>query len=177
MNVCECDCKPQVQQMLALNTDVCMCVRLNSQLFNTRVDVCVYDFFLIIIENCICWCLSKQLRKRYLCHKWAQWTNHKQPYRVRTDINSNNRYQRDEIWSATSVCVAISIHHFVVLSEHPRASVITDIRMKEVKSRAESVMEQQFTRLDKGSRISVTGSGGSKERSAIYVKKKRFWET
>lgn len=51
--------------------------------------------------------------------------------------------------------------------------MITDIRMKEVKSRAESVMEQQFTRLDKGSRISVTGSGGSKERSAIYVKKKK----
>lgn len=53
--------------------------------------------------------------------------------------------------------------------------MITDIRMKEVKSRAESVIEQPFTGgstrvlQDKG----VTGFRGSKERSTIYVKKKK----
>lgn len=60
---------------------------------------------------------------------------------------SNNRYQRGEISSATSVCAATSIHHCVVLSEHPGASVITDIRMKEVKSRAEQPLTGGSTRV------------------------------
>lgn len=37
--------------MHVLNTDVCMCVRLNSQLYDTKVGMCVYDFFLIIIRD------------------------------------------------------------------------------------------------------------------------------
>lgn len=53
--------------------------------------------------------------------------------------------------------------------------MITDIRMKEVKSRAESVMEQPFTGgLTRVSRGSVTRFRGSKERSTIYVKKKKI---
>lgn len=50
-----------------------------------------------------------------------------------------------ETWSATLVCAVTSVHQRSFLSEHPEASVIPNIRVKEVKSRAESVLEQPLT--------------------------------
>lgn len=74
--------------------------------------------------------------------------------------------------------MATSVHHCVALPGHARAAVITDIKMTEVKLRTESVIEQPLSKgvggVYKGSRSIVTGFKGSKERSTIYCKKKKF---
>lgn len=79
-----------------------------------------------------------------------------------------------EISLTTLVCVATSVHHCGVLSEHPKASVITDIRVKEVKSRAESVLEQPLT----GGSTRVLGVvsqdlGGARKDQQLKKKKER----
>lgn len=66
MNVCKCDCKPQACNRCLCWTQKSVCVWDLIASFLIQGLMCVYDFFLIIIENCIWWCLSKQLRKCYI---------------------------------------------------------------------------------------------------------------